>query len=274
MKLDSISLSQKDLQKHLLQIGKDFHRFCMEHNLTYFICGGSLLGAIRHKGFIPWDDDFDVAMPRSDFEKFLDLWERKKEKYSLVSSRDSKYLKLGTPAKLHDDSFRLEEKDEELNGMPKISGYGLFLDIFPLDQYPNTRCGRFLNRYLGRLILGKHLSQYSNRHRSNTQRLGLMLLKLMPKSLIEFVVAQAKLTLQAQTTTNTRWGYGVDVPIFNLWIDGEILFPTEEIEFENTAFKIPANAVGYLEQRYGDYMSLPPESARIPHIMKIYRVIN
>lgn len=274
LNLKSVDMTLAELQTKLLDIAVDFHQFCEKHQLSYFVCGGSLLGAIRHSGYIPWDDDFDVAMPRVDYEKFLDLWQQEKHRYKLVSTRDPNYLKLGTPAKLHDDSYRLEEKDEEKNGMPKISGYGLFFDIFPLDEYPNTRVGRYLNGYVGQLLIAKHLSQYPNIHRSFKQRFAFSFLKAIPKSWINHLVKRAKQYLQHHTNSDTRWGYGVDTPIINLWIHGDQLFPTKDIAYENLTLKAPANSVAYLSQRYGDYLKLPPESARIPHILKIYKVVE
>ena len=72
----------REIQKSMLDIAVYFDEFCREHDLQYVICGGSLLGAVRHKNFIPWDDDFDVAMPRDDFNKWLQIWTCPKNQYN------------------------------------------------------------------------------------------------------------------------------------------------------------------------------------------------
>ena len=129
--MKEISLQeQKQIMMNLLL---EFTTFCDDHHLTYFLTGGTLLGAIRHKGFIPWDDDIDVGMPRSDYEKFVQLYnsEKKNENYDFycLENYEDIYVPSG---KLVDNRTVLEEAVESDIMM------GIYIDIFPLDNVGNT----------------------------------------------------------------------------------------------------------------------------------------
>jgi lipopolysaccharide cholinephosphotransferase len=118
-----------ELQKKQLEILKEFDRVCRENNLTYFANGGTCIGAIRHNGFIPWDDDVDVMMPREDYEKLLKLqnpWSD--SKYFLQTFRTDKHYVLNF-AKLRDSSTTyLESLFYNIR-----QNHGVWIDIFPLD---------------------------------------------------------------------------------------------------------------------------------------------
>jgi len=121
-----------DLQAHLLKMLKWFHNYCCEHELKYYVIGGTMLGAVRHSGFIPWDDDVDVIMPRSDYEKIIKLLENPEDDYIVESpkSEDEEYL-YGF-AKLYDLRTSMTET------LKKPITRGVYIDIFPLDGIGNT----------------------------------------------------------------------------------------------------------------------------------------
>ena len=118
-----------DLQKRLLVIFKAFAEVCEKHNLSYFLNGGSCLGAIRHKGFIPWDDDIDVMMPREDYEKFLTLQkEYEGTPYFIQCWKTDPHYIYGY-AKLRDSSTTFIED----NYVNHRINHGVWIDIFPID---------------------------------------------------------------------------------------------------------------------------------------------
>lgn len=124
-------LNLQDLQKIELDILQDVHSFCEQHNIVYSIAYGSLIGAIRHKGFIPWDDDIDIIMPRPDFERFLN--EYKSDKFELVSphSNDS-YIAYG---RVCDNKRTISQ-----SGIPWCSkDVGVWIDLFPVDGVSDNR---------------------------------------------------------------------------------------------------------------------------------------
>lgn len=130
MQAESSVITEKEYKKILLGILDEFDRFCQENNLTYFLAYGTLLGAVRHKGFIPWDDDIDVMMPRKDYEIFLQNY-KNIGKYKLVNPSNTPGYYL-TFSKLIDSSTTLTEK------LYKAIPIGAYIDIFPLDYIGDT----------------------------------------------------------------------------------------------------------------------------------------
>ena len=121
--------SLRELQLVELEILKDFVRFCKEKKLTYYISGGTFLGAVRHKGFIPWDDDVDVAMPRSDYEVFLKEYKGRYKVATYRNDKESPHYAI----RLVDEA----KKVETINGSTKAE-WSAWIDVFPLDGMPNN----------------------------------------------------------------------------------------------------------------------------------------
>ena len=122
-----------DLQAKLLEMLKWYHDFCVEHNLRYYALGGTLLGAVRHKGFIPWDDDIDVGMPRSDYNKFLALAKEIPSPYVLETPQSLAKDFVYAFSKIYNTQTTLIEKGK------KNIKRGIYLDIFPLDGLGNEK---------------------------------------------------------------------------------------------------------------------------------------
>ena len=138
----------KHLQKVLLMILKDFIEICEENDLNYYVCGGTALGAVRHNGFIPWDDDVDVYLFRKDYEKFLEIVSKKEnDKYTFVN------------VKTHDDYFLYFTK-MMLNGTKFEEWWAnqvnfksqIFIDIFVLDNITDNRFKRFFQVKICRIL--------------------------------------------------------------------------------------------------------------------------
>src|SRR5690554_3813058 len=129
--------SDSDHKAHMLEILVEFDRFCEEHGLTYYLSGGTLLGAVRHKGFIPWDDDIDVNMPRSDCEKLMELSGGRIGDFELIPANSSPNY-FAYHWKLYSESILIAKR--------KAGGIGnkvylIFLDIFPIEGLPDTEAG-------------------------------------------------------------------------------------------------------------------------------------
>ena len=129
-----MSYTISEIQKIDLELLKQFLKICDKHNLKYYIIGGTLLGAIRHKNFIPWDDDIDVAMPRKDFDIFLKVANNElKDNYKLSTYFNNKEHRYYLPKLVDLNTTIMEKRYEKINKETHV-----FIDIFPIDGTPNN----------------------------------------------------------------------------------------------------------------------------------------
>lgn len=254
------------LKKVELMILKDFIKICDENNLNYYLMYGTTIGAVRHKGFIPWDDDIDLIMSRKDYQRFLEIMkENPIDKYEVL---DINY---------HDDYFfmfgRLSLKNtcfEEFWNKQINFNLGIHIDIFILDKLPKNKIKRFLFRkkcvILDKLLTmsaiklegyPKHIMIIANIMHSILNSLNLnpsyfqkKCEKLFRKYEDNDSELVADLTLE-------------HIPIFNK-SDFE---PPRKVKFESIEVNIPNNSDKILKVIYGDYMKIPPKEERVNHAL-------
>ncbi|WP_406534311.1 phosphorylcholine transferase LicD [Methanobrevibacter sp.] len=248
-----------------LMILKDLIRFCDENGLTYFMYAGSLLGAIRHNGFIPWDDDLDVCMLRNEFERFKKLFSSN-EKYDLLSiesQEDYPYLF----AKLNLKNTRFEEK----GALQLDFTIGINIDIFVLDDLADNKYKRFYQ--LKKAFLYNRLLIVSKiriddlpvipKLISNTAYHILNILKLNPtkinKKCLNF--------LSKYSDANAKNVFDISAMAheYPLIYDKSDFKEVEKVQFEDIYVNVPKNYDKILTELYGDYMVLPPEEKRYNH---------
>ena len=257
-----------DILQHLqnieLMILKEFIEFCDNNDLNYFIYGGSLLGAIRHKGFIPWDDDIDVIMFRKDYEKFKKLFlESNQDKYDLLTHETySDYFFLFAKLMLKDTKFEEWWVDQVSFSV------GINIDIFVLDYVSdnNIKCNyqtktcRFLDRIL--TMSSIKLRDYPKLVQtfSNFTHIILKLFGVKPKTIIKHC---SNLMMKYEDTGRVCDFSALHHPqIYNILDFNEGI----KIPFEDIEVNAPENYHGILKQIYGDYMTLPPKDERYNHI--------
>ncbi|MBQ6098516.1 MAG: LicD family protein [Methanobrevibacter sp.] len=251
------------LQNMELMILKDFIKICAENNLKYYMYGGSLIGVIRHEGFIPWDDDIDVIMFREDYEKFKEIF---------LSSHSEKYELLSDET--YDDYFFLFSKiilkgtKFEEWWVDQVSfSVGINIDIFVLDFLSDNDliCSFQLNstRFLRRLlaISSIKLVDYPQPTQfvSNVTHYIFDFLKVKPSLIINIclkLVNRQKNTNRVTDITTRR------PQIYNVDDYGTGI----KMNFEGIDVNVPENYHEILKQIYGDYMKLPPEDERFNHI--------
>ncbi len=254
----------KHLQNLELMILKDFIKVCDENNLMYYIYGGSLLGAVRHKGFIPWDDDIDVIMFREDYEKFKKIFlSQPNEKYELLTyeSHDD-YFFLFSKIMLKDTKF------EEWWVNQVSFSVGINIDVFVLDDVSNndlkcfiqTKICRLLDRLLTISVIKLVDYPIIVQSASNCLHRIFSLLRIKPIKII-------KLCLKLLTRYNNTEKICDICALHHPEIYRRIDFGDgEKIKFEDIDVNAPVNPHSILEQIYGDYMELPPEDQRYNHI--------
>lgn len=257
----------RKLQWVELEILDKFVQICEEHELTYFLAYGTLLGAIRHRGFIPWDDDVDVGMPREDYERFITICKKRQpEGYFLQESRTyAKYWHIFA-------KFRKNNTQKiESNPPPPYPNEhrGINIDIFPYDtalsNYFILKIQDFLLKKIRFLLFEKR------GYKSDGSKF-LVLLKQLIAKIIPFNgfhgFARAIMTFSPEKSDSiTSWGSaeGYKKETF----PRDVILPTVRAEFEGRQFAIPNDSNFYLEQIYGDYMQPPPVAERNSYDLSI-----
>lgn len=246
----------RKLQLTQLEILKVFDRFCREHGLKYSLYAGSLLGAVRHQGFIPWDDDLDVCMSRADYDRFLKLWsEHPVAGYVLQNKENSKYF---------DQSFTKLRKDHTtfLQDEWEIGNHhtGIFLDIFPVDRIPNGKWNRAV--FKARCMVYQLMTREFVPPKGNpVVKLGSgMILACVPKSLRPKLRSRMLKQIMKYNGDSTLECVFIETvatigkPHVATLTDRYV-----ELPFEDGLFLCFGDWHDYLVRKFGDYMQLPPE---------------
>ena len=271
---------RSQLQKLLLSMFIDVRSICEKYGLSLFLCGGSALGAVRHKGFIPWGDDLDMAMTRDDYHCFQEVFERElSDRYILLApeykngsrSRFPKEMKKGTV-------FR------EMGNPSPEDECGVFLDIFILDNVPNNKALRLLKGSFCN-VLEFISGQVLWREEESREVLD----KIKEVNRIQYYIRKMTGILFSFRTTRS-WNRMLDKALqykkdsryctlatgrkhyFGEMLPREVFLPGSLGRFEGQEVLLFSNPNTYLSNLYGDYMQIPEESKREKHIIEEIRL--
>ena len=265
MKDEEVNL--KELQQVELDILKEFIRVCNELNVKYFLDSGTLLGCIRHGGFIPWDDDIDISMPREDYEIFLKKGQKLlKDKYFLQTYKTDPEYTMGFAKIRNSETTFIESSVKNL----KIN-HGVYIDIFPLDGYNDkNKIRNFLNKKVFALYNLQINKKYDFKivHKNNiNQKLALILSNLLygGKSVSSLLEKKEKIAKKYSINDTGKVYCFFYNTTTDLKMDSSIFEEGITKKFENIDVIVPKKYDEYLKIMYGDYMTLPPKEKRIAH---------
>lgn len=264
-------LSLEEIKQIELDILKEFHSFCVKNNIRYFISHGTLLGSIRYRGFIPWDDDLDVLVPREDYDRLLKLYQDT-EQYCLIAYEKNRSY-FYPYAKLCDMTTRKVEGGYN-NGVE----LGLDIDVFPLDYWDdNLEKARLevkhQKRNMFRLGLSK-LQKPDSRHPAKrfVKSIAMALCKLQGSAYyVEKIIRGANKPEQkgSRYMGGKSWNVYGERDI----LPAEVFAEAIELEFEGEKFFAPVGYDAFLTSLYGDYLPEPPvEKRKTHHSFKAYRL--
>jgi len=248
----------KKLQAELLDLLIEFDRICNKYDIPYFLYGGTLLGAIRHKGFIPWDDDIDVAMFRDDYNKFKSIVEIEldKDKYFFQNQETDKFYNWVFARLRKNNTVYKREGQEHLKYHD-----GIFIDIFPLDDISENKFKQNLTLYMCKLCKKALWAPVGIKYGKNIiHRNVFKLLNLIPRSRIISIYEYFAIKFNKQKT-----GLIASHNAFSIVLKKEWYESSKKVEFEGLKFNAPAQYHEFLKARYGDYMKLPPKEDRVGH---------
>lgn len=244
----------KDIQKVMSDMMADIDRVCLANNLRYILDGGTMLGAVRHKGFIPWDDDLDIAMPRDDYEKFMGIANKELSSHyqfqCMENTKEYPY-NFGKVRAVH--TVYKEKFSSSLH-----INHGIYIDVFPMDyvDVDNPKKLALVQRQIA------HLTQL------RYAKLGLCHgLKFLPFKIVPLHIYNKLLTSLMKYSYSTckehvqkLAHFGKNKPPISI----SIFDNTIRVPFEEYQFNIPKAYDSFLTGRYGDYMKLPPPEKQQP----------
>lgn len=255
-----------------LKLLQEIDRICRKYKIQYMLDSGTLLGAVRHSGFIPWDDDVDVAFTRPNYELFMKVARRElPEGLSLLEPTEIRggrvFYDFTTriiyeQSRVHGDTEQMRFYDGKLNH--------LWVDLFVLDRLPNGRWGETWAKLLQKIIYGLAMAHrdrldYSKYSLSDKLRVGVLAAagRMLPMPFL--FKLQHRAAAKDRKKKTKRWYYSNYQPDYlHVTLDGNWCEKTVNIPFENMECMAPADSDQVLKQIYGDYTALPPKEKRVP----------
>lgn len=249
----------RKLQLTQLEILEKIDTICRENNIQYSLYAGTLLGAARHQGFIPWDDDLDICMTRDNYERFLAIWDRVKPEGYILQNKENTPDFTQSFTKIRKEHTTFLQYDWEREKYHT----GIFIDIFPFDKMPAKK--------LQRILFCWNVMQYQLYTREFVPEKSNSLVKFVSKLLLS-INSKEKRKVKRKNLIKEITKYNLDKKLKVVSVETigalKITFPNDifdeytTLQFENKKYMCVKDWKCFLECEFGDYMQLPPESER------------
>ena len=264
----------KKVQQKLLDMMEDVGAYCSSHHLTYVMTGGCALGAVRHQGFIPWDDDIDICMPREDYDRFAAAFAGAfEEKYEVQEIRSCQNYDLNFMKIRLKGTVFCELLD------PEPEKAGIFIDIFPIEHVYMSSWKRSLQHLYsdGLQFICSCVRVHSKKAKllefaEDKSVIRMIRLKSAIGALFSFQSLRSWLLLTERFVSRCKEKDSslISIPVGRGHFKGELyptdwFYPPKRMDFAGHSFAFPAKTHNYLKQMYGDYMTIPPEEKREHH---------
>lgn len=248
----------REVQGKILEVMKYIDKLCRENGIVYYIMGGTALGAVRHGGFIPWDDDLDIFMTPSEYEKFKKVFEAENSSLFVLQEwrTTPDYLEYAK-VRMNGTTF-IEEAFKDRKDLHQ----GIYVDIMILHKVPENKFIQKLVYYESKFVTLYALSQRNWKPKSTSQKLVLNSLKFMPCKLMTKCFYR-RIYKYDDMKTNFKYCYWITPAKFRSGLfDSSFFSDPVDIPFEDTVLQGSKKIKEYLEYRYGDYMKLPSKEAQ------------
>jgi len=257
------NISVKDIQNKMLEILVYFHRFCEENHLKYVLCGGTCLGALRHKGFIPWDDDIDVFMLREDYEKLQELWEKYADtsRYACVRSNET--------INIHHSATEIKDSNTTFINKHSVDldiNHGLMIDVIPLDGVPEARWKQIVQKVDAMMYCCfnyQRLPEHKGKLTYYATKIALSVFRSPKVRYRLWKGAEKRLSKYGTKNCTKVASFGEGATIMRMHYPREWFENVAYAEFEGYSLPVPGDADGYLKITFGDYMQLPPVEEQV-----------
>lgn len=266
MRKKDIDFSKKcsieEIHEIMLKMLEKIDCICNKEKIDYFLIDGTLLGAIRHNGFIPWDDDVDIAMPREDFERFKKIAAEKlgEDYFVQTIETDPEYHLFYIPLKIRDNHSTLIEKYGEKYHE------GVYIDVFPFDYLTEDKKKELFRKkitYFFGVARGPVSTQTFPSVHFFARIILQMIGRLIPRKIMIYYINSA-IKKNSRGVCGEELVYGFELPWMNVFKKSEI-YPLKRGKFENVELNIPCNADAVLKNIFGDYMVIPPKEKQLTH---------
>ena len=259
------------IQEKILDIYKLVGDLCDKHDIPFYAIGGTCIGAVRHKGFIPWDDDLDIAIPIQDFDRFWDVAEKELPEYLNIYTCKNKRKYRYIFGKIHNINTTFIEESEI--GYPDAYK-GIFVDIMPIASIPDNPTDK---KAFHKKILLYSKMNYIRRYPykgMDTIKKKIIWIMMRPLCLFtkfdffseKWLALLRKYPLGSSSLTGYTWW---DTNFEKLTFPMEDFAESLELPFEDTIINCPIKYDDYLTRQFGDYMKLPPVDQREPHMVNV-----